>query len=158
MQLRYRSSATGVSGSTRMSPGCKDPRTRGSTLELSPSRGRLGFGEICVDRQDHWVSLSSMELLYHDCNQLAHVKCVGSLPNCRTIHSPAIHQQSSKQVEWKYITMRASNTYAMGFMYDIHLNHGCIDGRGIMSYALLAIISQKDIVQKRPTSGVDNQR
>jgi hypothetical protein len=75
MQLRYRSFAIGVSGSTRMSPGCKDPRTRGSTLELSPSRGRLGFGGKCVDRPDHWVSVSSMELLCHGYNELAHVKC-----------------------------------------------------------------------------------
>jgi hypothetical protein len=55
--------------------------------------------------------------------------------------------------------MRASNAYAMGFMYDIHLNHGCIDGRGMMSYVLSVSISPINTrCRRKLTSGIDNQR
>ena len=57
------------------------------------------------------------------------------LPLRHTIHLPVVSQSPLRLGSQNFFqfTISASNEYAIGLMYDIHLNQGCIDGLGMMS-------------------------
>jgi hypothetical protein len=61
------------------------------------------------------------------------VRIVGKYKDCGTIHLPRTCQHGEIRPPASELTISDSKEYDNGLIYEIHLNHGCIEVGGITS-------------------------